>query len=62
MCSRFRLGDEILERLENLRFRIGDDLTILTEEKWLAVGFTDLEWDRVKTSYRRYKRMLNAAN
>lgn len=54
------LGDEILERLEKLRFRIGDDLSILREEKWLEVGFTDLEWDRVKTAYRRYKRLLSS--
>lgn len=58
MCTKYGLGDEILDRLEKLRFQIGDDLSVLTEEKWTAAGFTDLEWDRVKTAYRRYKRTL----
>lgn len=60
MCEKLGLSDEIFERLEALRFQIGDNLNILTEDKWSAVGFTDLEWNRVKTAHRRYKRMIGS--
>lgn len=58
MCAKFALGEDILERLEKLRFHIGDDLSILTKEKWMAAGFTDFEWNRVKRAHPRYKCML----
>lgn len=63
MCTSQGLGDDILNRLvEKLRFQIGDNLSILNEDKWTAAGFTDLEWDRVNKAYRRYMRTLKDAN
>lgn len=55
MCELFGLEPEFGARLQKLKFRIGDNLSILGEEDWRKVGFDKLEWDRVLTAYRRYK-------
>lgn len=56
MCTMHNLGPTFVARLEMLKFEIGDNLSVVTEEEWRRVGFDRLEWDRVLTAYRRYKR------
>lgn len=60
MCEKHRLGHSFVTRLAELKFEIGDNLSILTEDDWRRVGFDKLEWERVLTAYRRYKCSFNS--
>ena len=59
MCELFKLGDNFIDRLELLKFQIGDDLSVLPEEKRRSAGFEDLEWNHLLKAYCRYKKMLH---
>lgn len=55
-CAAFGLDDDDLEKLNLLKFRVTDNLAVVSEEDWRKIGFTPLSWERVKKVQRKYQK------
>jgi hypothetical protein len=54
-CEAYHLGEQAEVGLENLGFRFGDDLHVVTSKEYTEAGFKPLEWQRVLKAYKKVK-------
>lgn len=55
-CVQCKLDEDIEKGLDDLGFKVGDDIADLPEKDWQSVGFKSLTWRRVLKVYAKYRR------
>jgi len=57
-CEQYNFKDSVCSGLKELGFKIGDDLSAVTESQWEHVGIPPLTVIRIIKLYRKYKVFL----